>query len=292
MDSLKDHPGYLGFTSQGVIAIHANWPMYPAEHGWSIALESLAQFPDGEEFWVIDDIDQCFLFFVGDPDGVKNPYEERHFHVAIWHADVVELFEKGYVEALSGLSPEEWVERSIRTWSQIIKEHLPEGCADIPLPEVSDYADEVPLEFIRSDGIRVTPSGWDVIRALMAEERDRLAPEIKETTFDLISIRRYDTAIREACLLVEELLRRIAGSDSYGQKLVDEVFGSLTNSGSYISALLKVMRGDVRTLFKFVRNEYMHHLKRISEEQCMAILTRISYVHGALQRIASEGENP
>lgn len=30
---LEDHPGYFGMTSRGVIAIHADWPMYPFEHG-------------------------------------------------------------------------------------------------------------------------------------------------------------------------------------------------------------------------------------------------------------------
>ncbi|MFL6236967.1 MAG: TIGR02391 family protein [Thermoanaerobaculia bacterium] len=285
MDSLTKHPGYLGFTSRGVIAIHADWPMYPLEHGGSIALESLAAFPIGAEFRVIDDIDQCLLFFVGDPDEVKNPFEDKYFHVAIWHEDVIELFQNGHIKALSGISPDEWIKRSMRAWSQIMREHLSEEDDDFPLPQESDFFDALPLELIRSDGIAVTPLGWKVIRDLMVEERDRLAPEVKAATFDLIKIHRYDTAVREACLLVEVLLRRMARSDSYGQRLIEEAFDTLFRSETYISSSLKVLRGDVRTLFKFVRNEYMHNLKRLTNDQCIAILTRISYVYGSLKSI-------
>ena len=30
--SLADHPGYLGMTSQGIIAIHAEGPLYQLDH--------------------------------------------------------------------------------------------------------------------------------------------------------------------------------------------------------------------------------------------------------------------
>ena len=59
---MSDFPGYLGWTSQGVIAIHADWPAYPAEHGWGAALASFGMFPEGTQFARIDDIDQCLLF--------------------------------------------------------------------------------------------------------------------------------------------------------------------------------------------------------------------------------------
>lgn len=62
---LEDHPGYLGFTSAGVVAIHADWPVYPVEHGWLVALASLGSFPDGTAFSPLDDIDRCLLFLAG-----------------------------------------------------------------------------------------------------------------------------------------------------------------------------------------------------------------------------------
>jgi hypothetical protein len=41
---LEDHPGYLGLTSEGVIAIHADWPIYPIEHGLGATVTSLGAF--------------------------------------------------------------------------------------------------------------------------------------------------------------------------------------------------------------------------------------------------------
>jgi len=46
----EDHPGYLGFTSAGVVLLHADWPVYPVEHRWLVALASLGSFPDGTAF--------------------------------------------------------------------------------------------------------------------------------------------------------------------------------------------------------------------------------------------------
>ena len=59
MSELSKHPGFLGFTSQGVILIHADWPMYPEEHGSDLALLWLTAFPRGTSFPRIDDIDRC-----------------------------------------------------------------------------------------------------------------------------------------------------------------------------------------------------------------------------------------
>ena len=42
---LAGHPGYLGMTSRGVIAIHADWPMYQLDHGVMSVLESLGSYP-------------------------------------------------------------------------------------------------------------------------------------------------------------------------------------------------------------------------------------------------------
>ena len=47
---LEDHPGFFGITSQGVIAIHADWPMYPEEHGADLALLWLTALPQGTRF--------------------------------------------------------------------------------------------------------------------------------------------------------------------------------------------------------------------------------------------------
>jgi hypothetical protein len=83
--SFSDFPGYLGWTSRGVIAIHADWPAYAIEHGKEYALERVGQSPKGKHFFGIDDIDQCILFRVGECDPKKGDYDQSLFHIALWH---------------------------------------------------------------------------------------------------------------------------------------------------------------------------------------------------------------
>jgi hypothetical protein len=53
------HPGFLGYRSSGVVAIHADWPMYAAQHDWPTAPIGLGSFPTGTTFSLLDDIDQA-----------------------------------------------------------------------------------------------------------------------------------------------------------------------------------------------------------------------------------------
>ena len=40
--------------------------------------------------------------------------------------------------------------------------------------------------------------------------------------------------------------------------------------------VFKVMRSELRSIFKFVRNDYAHALRDINKGQCLALLDRIS----------------
>jgi hypothetical protein len=111
MTYFEEHPGYLGWASRGVILIHADWPAYAVEHGWKYSLISLGQFPRRTQFKLLDDIDQCFLFLVGDNVGGSDKFDERHFHVALWHEDVLELLDLAYISGVSRTTYREWAER-------------------------------------------------------------------------------------------------------------------------------------------------------------------------------------
>ncbi len=104
MGGLFDHPGYLGLTSLGVIAIHADWPVYPAEHGSEVALRTLGQFPRDNSLSVVDSIDQCFLLRLDTPRDMKDP-----FYCAIWHKDALELLTAGFIRGRSNLIPIDWI---------------------------------------------------------------------------------------------------------------------------------------------------------------------------------------
>jgi len=60
---IDKYTGLLGYG--GIIAIHADWPIYPSGIGWEIALRTLGNFPEGTNFYEIDDIDMCKLLISG-----------------------------------------------------------------------------------------------------------------------------------------------------------------------------------------------------------------------------------
>src|SRR5262245_25697711 len=95
-----DYPGYLGFTSSGVIAIHADWPAYPREHGWMQALITFGNFPIGTEFRCDDNIDRCSLFEVSQfPDGTEVSKAAK-FYVAVWQQDLIDLDDMNFLSGI------------------------------------------------------------------------------------------------------------------------------------------------------------------------------------------------
>jgi hypothetical protein len=288
--SIENHPGYLGWTSEGVIAIHADWPAYAIEHGWRYALMTLGQFPPETVFRGIDDIDECFLFFVGNPDNVEDEFDERHFHVALWHRDAFELFDRGYVSGASGMTPRQWAERRATelaelmaglTWQQ------PNGSdAPVPTPTAEDFEDDEAFGgLISRVGLTITKQGLSALQGVLLEEKELISGDILKRTRGLMLLQQHDTAVREACLLAENLMRKITGSHGYGAQLIESFFAQLSKSGRFIPAQLKVLRTEVRAAFKFIRNEYMHNLHDISQEQCYAILVRMSAIYERLREI-------
>ena len=119
---------------------------------------------------------------------------------------------------------------------------------------------------------------------MMAEQRERIHADIQQRVDDLVALGRYDTAVRDACVLLETRLKEITGTTLFGQQLVEKLYADLAASERYVSSHLKTLRAELRTVFKFVRNEYAHNLKQITEEQCYAILLRISLSYEALQQ--------
>lgn len=108
---MQDHPGFFGMTSKGVIHIHADWPVYPEEHGANLVLFWLTAFPNGTAFKSIDDIDRCSLFLADVKYSNRaNQSDERNFHVAVWHDDLLSLRKSGFVDGVSPVSERRWRE--------------------------------------------------------------------------------------------------------------------------------------------------------------------------------------
>lgn len=290
--SLFDYPGYLDWTSRGVLLINADWPAYAVEHGSEYALVRLGQFPQATKFSLLSDIDQCFLFIVGDKPKKGDPYSESNFHVALWHEDVGELVARGYATGASVIPYREWAKRRAAELAGLYWERPDGTLAPVPVPDPDEFEDEEVMRImVAEDGLTLTDAGLKALEDLLANQRDGIDEELMRRARPAILARHYDTAVREVCIVLETAMRLSVGSNSFGARLVDEYFVKAIESGHFLSAQIKTFRIEVRTVFKFVRNEYMHNLKEISQTQCYAILTRVSAVFTGIKEVSRALQN-
>lgn len=271
---LQDHPGFFGMTSQGVIAIHADWPIYPEEHGADLALLWLTAFPLGTRFKCIDDIDRCNLFMADVKCSNKaDLFDKRNLHVAIWHEDLLDLRSRGFVDGVSAVSE--------RRWMEIKRTQLPPGplsiklhdgtVQEILLPSLAEFDNNVFSwpEFL-SD-LAVTAAGRSHVASLLSNLSDDLAI-LGDRIQPLLELHFFDTAVREACVGLEHRIKTWLNSDRWGDSLVEEFVLRLREEGDHPNTHIQVLRGQLRTAFKFIRNDFMHNLVNVDETQCRAFL--------------------
>jgi hypothetical protein len=289
---LDQFPGLLGYG--GIIAIHANWPMYPAGIGWKIALRALGNFPKGTKFYEIDDIDRCKLLINQEPNKFKDPFDYNNYQIATWHEDLIELKKKGLIKGIKEKSEYEFEIIRFENFKRTLGDGLKldqEGNVILYIKdENGDFIeskhykpecdeDEEKFAFrncvIIPETISLTDKG--IIELISLSKEISLSNELKNLVEPLMQIRRYDTAIRDASLLLETQIKNYHDKPKlFGQKLVDyhinEVIG---NNDDFNSAAIKCYRGELRTIFKFIRNDFAHNFKILTEEQCLVILSRI-----------------
>lgn len=299
MSDLLSHSEFLEEFSKGGISIHAIWEIYPTEQGWEEALGSFGQFPQDSIFTLKSDIDRCFLFQL-DFSKIKGSFAKKCvFYVSVWHEDVIKLLDAGYVTGASKITEREQMRRQNEYLKQFFVS--PDGYvytkptedgtqrrtkfADLENDLENYDDDDETWAVISESGLVVTEAGFKALRELMGRDRENLQSDILSRVIPIVDIGLYDTAIREACLILENRLRELTSSDLYVENLVKHFISKLKESGQYFFADMKVIDGQLRSVFKFVRNDYMHNLKTITEEQCYAILGRLSVILRNLEDI-------
>lgn len=285
--SLRNHPGFFGVTSQGVIAIHADWPMYPEEHGGELALLWLTAFPAGTVFKRIDDIDQCVLL-LAEPSTKPDPFDERNYHVAIWYEDLLELGTKAFVTGVSVATRRSWeiARFANRPVPGPWYAKLDDGrLVKIPDPDFEEYDDEDESWItVARDGITVSPLGREeVSRLLVAPKED--FQSLGERVPNLLELSYYDTAVREACVAIEDQIKTWLGSTKWGDALLAQFTARLNRDGRLLNTEIRVLRAEVRLAFKFIRNEFAHNLLRLDETQCKAKLFRLARLKSTLDSV-------
>lgn len=292
---LDKFPGLLGYG--GIIAIHADWPIYPTGIGWEIALRSLGNFPEGTQFYEIDDIDRCKLLIIEEPVDNVDYYNYKYYHVAIWHSDLLNLKKHGLIEGIVEMSDEEFELERFKKFKKHLGKNLREdsdGNIILHMKTDNDELQEIVYHkpFIKQDDenqdisykdcagiagyLKLTNKGSDELSKL--SEEINYTKNLKDLVKPLIAIGRYDAAVRDASLLLETSIKTFhKKGDFFGQNLIDyHINDIISRNDNFNSAAIKCYRGELRTIFKFIRNDFAHNFKIISEAQCKVILKRIN----------------
>jgi hypothetical protein len=255
-------------------AIHADWPAYPVGHGADVALETLGCFPEGTHFRAIDNIDRCTLFLAQeyiDRHHADDRYSDHHHHVAIWHEDLRALRD---AEWASGFCADPLPKDTKEYWYEV-------GGVLRPVPSRELDPEEEAVErllqaTVAPEGVSLTPAGWD--RLLTLRQPLALHSQLSARAAPLLKIGFFDSAVREAAILLESDLRRRTGTDLYGQQLVIRYMKDVATKAGVMGAFQRHLRSELRTLFMFIRNEFAHNIVRLPPERCYALLHRISAV--------------
>lgn len=280
---LDEHPGYFGITSKGVIAIHADWPTFPFEHGWEQALLAFGSLPRETSFFQIDDIDQCLLFVAGVTPPKQDPYDSRRFsHVAAWHEDVVELVDRAYIDGVDLVSE---YSAAIDRWNRFksCSVELEPGklvLLDLPARHFDEdlYSMDKRVPVCSKSGLRVTNEGMAALRTLLIAELTNAPKAFREHVEPVLAIEKTDSAVREGCVLLESTMREKIRSSQYGQDLVAEFCNHLLEDGA-IPAIVKPFRAELRNAFRYIRNDYMQNLRPIELDESKALLMRIARLY-------------
>lgn len=292
---LINFPGFLGYG--GIIAIHADWPNYPTGIGWELALKTLGNFPEGTNFYEIDDIDRCKLLINQHPENLEDCYDDKFYHSAIWHTDLIELKKQDFIEGILKKSDFEFELIRFEKFKKELGENLKEDDEGNIILYFKDkegifhetkYCKPLPDEdeeylFFRScavipNTISLTSKGIE--KLLFLAKNIEYTAEVNDLVQPLIQIGRYDAAIREASLLIETSIKNFYGNNKFGQNLIEFHINDLVkNNDNFYSAAIKCYRGELRTIFKFIRNDFAHNFKILSEGQCRVILQRINQIY-------------
>lgn len=275
---------WLGYRGQGTEWAHADgsdanghhaiWPYYQAPPGELNALLDLCQYPQGTDFLVVDDIDRVLLLLAEPFRRNSEDIHDENFYAAAWHEDLKSLHDQGLIDGLSWGNEDEW---SHRRWMNVF-DGLPPDFDGLPpdvelffeasdgtfipiqpppIPEPSDHDDpleayEMTWPLIQHAGtrIRVTAEGWARMGEFLRDALT-LGPDLSRVS-TLLKLGYGDTAVREASVTLESMLRRRINTDRFGIQLISLVTAHLEQAGVDLRHL-RIVSTRLRTIFKFVR---------------------------------------
>jgi hypothetical protein len=149
----------------------------------------------------------------------------------------------------------------------------------------------------RNDRISVTAAGREFISAGLNDVKDEIMTTLGNRVADIFERKYFDTSIREACVQLEHEIRAYTGTDAFGDKLVELFMDKVRSEKRFLESYVRSFRQELRTVFRFIRNDFMHNLREADSATTLAVLFRVARAHapfGALQApgASSQQEGP
>ncbi|WP_316162857.1 hypothetical protein [Bradyrhizobium sp. SZCCHNRI20481] len=140
---------------------------------------------------------------------------------------------------------------------------------------------------LASEGFRVSTMGFPRATSLLGYVEDDFKI-LGDRVMPLLAQGYFDTAVREACIGIESLIKTSIASNSWGDALANEFIIDLRKADRLLESYLRVLRGQLRTALKFIRNDVMHNFLRINDTECRAILLRLARVRSQIEYVCAD----
>lgn len=275
--------------------ITADWEAYPIGNTEESALENLSWFDPKTKFYKIDDICEAILFVTTNPSWIEKnnknkknpkdkntPFDSEYLHISLWHKNLLELNELGYIE---GVKPMTDYEYNLVRWNNIVQAmnikiddegyfNYPNGDRIMGMPQPSkDWYDDTDHVWANMPNgyITLTQRGIDKINEPINDYK--INEEIYNRVKPLLDIKYYDSAVRESSIMLEVKLKNLNNTNLFGKNLVDFHYKRLTTKLKGSTAYYKYYRSLLMCSVNFIRNEYAHNFPITSENRAKRLIT-------------------
>jgi hypothetical protein len=204
----------------------------------------------------------------------------------------------GFCAWVAGVAPASEGEWREAQWKSLM-DQFPEGLYHkgrdgqmhkLKPPDPEDYdLDDAPAFAILPDGkMKVTAEGRHRVQQIIAAQKLDVAADVSPKVVKLLSINYFDTCIREACVQLEQEVKQLLHADEFGNKLVERLADYIGTSGEHLESFRRTYRQEMRSIFKTIRNHYMHNLVDADFAQAEVMLFRIARARSFLKELIKE----
>ncbi len=260
----------------------------------------LGDFPLGTEFQCISVIDQCALFVTQIDKKEPDLFSEKHMHVAIRLTELLEMDERGLVNgvvietemspaqvhAKRSQGPELWARTQAgeKVYIQLANGQM----VPVELDRDEEWTEDDRAFALMSprstelvgmyEGtlISLTSAAGPEIERLTREALE-IPPSLQDRITVQLNAGLFDSVIRDLGAALETRMRVVTGSQGFGKNLIEQYIKALQKNQDDLPAHIKSLRQELRSIFKFIRNEFAHNLVELEPSRGYAFISRLCW---------------